>query len=184
MTSSAAKAAGATYLPATRRALDMHVASVALRTSDPPRAFVPAGLWAPPPTVACMAAINVVTHPAAARADHPRAEWAMPSAVPSRLPATPAPTLAEWPGLDRPSPSHVATRERYGWWRSWRRTLRATQVLHAVVRPIVTFRMLAELHAVVRAAVPKGTSLEAPKRQRLVGHAHAALDRVILIPFF
>ena len=127
----AARAARPTHLRAARRALEVHVAGFALRTLDPRRSYSPFALLVPPPSIAQMAPIDFVTHPAAAGPDHSRTEWAVPSAVPSRSPATSAPALAGRSNLRRECFFFIGTTGSSPWGR--RRAFRSMLVLHAVV---------------------------------------------------
>ena len=127
----ATRAARPTHLRAARRALKVHVAGFALRTLDPRRSYSPFALLVPPPSIAQMAPIDFVTHPAAAGPDHSRTEWAVPSAVPSRPPATSAPALAGRSNLRRLYSLLIGTEGPPR--RGRRRAFRAMLMLHAVV---------------------------------------------------
>ena len=54
-------------------------------------------------------------------------------------------------------------------------------MLHAVMRTMMTSRVFAQLHAVMRATVPGGTSLEASRRWRHLSRSDAAPERTSVI---
>ena len=161
----ASRAARPTDLHATPRALEVHVAGFTPRTFDPRGSYSPFALLVPPPTVAQMAPIDFVTHPAATGPDHSRAEWAVSPAIPPRSPTTTAPALAGRAILRWLHSLLDGTERLQGRRGSRRRAFRATLMLHAVMRTMMTSRVFAQLHAVMRATVPGGTSLEAPWRR-------------------
>ena len=172
----ASRAARPTDLHATPRALEVHVAGFTPRTFDPRGSYSPFALSVPPPPVAQMAPIKFVTHPAAAGPDHSRTEWAVSSAVPSRPPTTAAPALAGRAIL-RPLHSLLNGTERLQGRRgSRRRAFRATLMLHAVMRTMMTSCVFAQLHAVMGATVPRGASLEASWRWHHLSRGDAGLE--------
>ena len=157
MASFASRAARPTDLYATPRALEVHVAGLTPRTFDPRGSYSPFALLVPPPTVAQMAPIDFVTHPAATGPDHSRAEWAVSPAIPPRSPTTTAPALAGRAILRWLHSLLDGTERLQGRRGSRRRAFRATLMLHAVMRTTMTFRVFAQLHALIRATVPGGT---------------------------
>ena len=178
----AARAACPTNFHATPRALEVHVAGFAPRTLDPRGSYSPFALPVPPPSVAQMAPIDFITHPATGGPNHSRAEWAVSSAVPSRPPATAAPALAWRASLRRLQSFLCGTERLQGRRRSRGWTFRATLMLHAVMGAMVASRMFTQLHAVVWATVPGGTSLETSRRRRQLSRSDSApeLTRVIV----
>ena len=139
----AARAACPTNFHATPWALEVHVAGFTPRTLDPRGSYSPFALLVPSPTVAHMAPIDLIAHPATAGPDHSRAEWAVSSAVPSRPPTTTAPALAGRAILRWLRALLSGTTRLQGRRGSRRRAFRATLVLHAVMRTIVTFCVFA-----------------------------------------
>ena len=89
----------------------------------------------------------------------------MSSAIAPRPPAAAAPALTERSFFNRLHFALSAFAEHSNGWRARRWAFGSTHVLHAVVGSVVTLSVLAELHAVVRATVPEGTSLAAPGRR-------------------
>ena len=57
-------------------------------------------------------------------------------------------------------------------------------MLHAVMRAKMTSRVFAQLHAVMGATVPGGTSLEASRRRRHLSRGDAAPERTSVIAIF
>ena len=139
----AARAACPTNFYATPWALEVHVAGFTPRTLDPRGSYSPFALLVPSPTVAHMAPIDLIAHPATSGPDHSRAEWAVSSAIPSRPPTTTTPTLTGRAVLRWLCALLGVTTRLQSRRRSRRRAFRATLVLHAVMRAIVTLCVFA-----------------------------------------